>query len=72
MHYYERLKAVREDLDLTQKQVADAIQSTQAQIWKYESGKQIMTIERLKEICLLYKVSADYILGLPRDLNWPR
>ncbi len=31
-----------------------------------------MTIGRLKELCRLYKVSADYILGLPKGLDWPR
>lgn len=72
MEYYERLKAVREDQDKTQQQVADALNTTRQQIGKYESGCQSMTIGRLKEFCRLYKVSADYILGLPKDLDWPR
>lgn len=72
MEYYERLKAVREDQDKTQQEVADALHTTRQQIGKYESGSQSMTIGKLKELCRFYKVSADYILGLPKGLDWPR
>lgn len=72
MQYYERLKATREDLDITQSEAAIALDTTQAQIWKYESGHQEMTVSKLKQICLYYNVSADYILGQPRGLKWPR
>ncbi len=72
MEYYERLKAVREDQDKTQREVAEALKTTRQQIGKYESGSQVMTIGKLKEICQFYQVSADYILGLPKGLNWPR
>lgn len=72
MQYYERLKATREDKDIPQRELAEAIGTSQAQIWKYESGKQEMTVLKLREICLYMNVSADYILGLPRGLHWPR
>ena len=72
MEYYERLKAVREDQDKTQQEVADALHTTRQQIGKYESGSQSMTIGKLMELCRFYKVSADYILGLPKGLDWPR
>lgn len=72
MRYNERLKSTREDRDITQEEVAKALDTTQAQIWKYENGKQEMTVSKLRAICLYYRVSADYILGLPRDLDWPR
>ena len=72
MEYYERLKAIREDQDKTQREVAEALNTTRQQIGKYESGSQAMTIGRLKELCQFYQVSADYVLGLPKGLNWPR
>ena len=31
-----------------------------------------MGITKLKALCLTLGVSADYLLGLPRDLEWPR
>lgn len=68
----ERIKSIREDLDLKQEDVARALKTTQAQIWKYEAGKQEMTTSRLRQLCLFYNVSADYILGLPGNLDWPR
>lgn len=72
MEYYEKLRATREDLDITQEEVAKELKTTQAQIWKYETGKQEMTVSKFKKLCLAYKVSADYILDLPKGLNWPR
>lgn len=72
MKIHERLKGTREDLDMTQEYVAQNIGCAREQINRYENGKQEMTISRLKSLCLLYHVSADYILGLPKGLDWPR
>ena len=72
MQYYEKLKAIREDKDKTQKEIAEILGTTQQQIYKYENGIQEMTISKLKTLCLYYGVSADYILGLPKGLDWPR
>lgn len=72
MQYYERLKGIREDMDKSQTDIAQILNTTQQQIYKYENGKQEMTVSKLKALCLYYHVSADYILGLPRGLDWPR
>lgn len=72
MKIHERLKALREDHDLTQEEAARALKTTRAQIWKYENNRQDMTAQRLKDFCEFYGVSADYILGLPKGLQWPR
>lgn len=72
MQYYEKLKEIREDKDITQREVADAIGTTKQQIYAYEKGINKMSVERLKELCLYYGVSADYILGLPKGLRWYR
>lgn len=72
MQYYERLKAIREDNELNQTEIAHILGTTQQQVYKYENGKQEMTVSRLKTLCEYYGVSADYILGLPKGLNWPR
>ena len=72
MEYYERLKATRIDKDLKQEDTAQALKTTRQQIYKYESGAQEMTVSKLRELCLYYGVSADYILGLPRGMDWPR
>lgn len=72
MEIHERLKAIREDRDESQGENAKVIGTTQQQIYKYEKGLQEMTISRLKTLCEYYQVSADYILGLPQGLSWPR
>lgn len=50
MQYHERLKAAREDKDITQAEVAEALNTTQAQIWKYESGNQKNDNTQIKRI----------------------
>lgn len=72
MEYYQKLRDTRTDLNLSQSEVAKIIKTTQQQLYKYESGIQEMTVSRLKALCELYHVSADYILGLPKGLDWPR
>lgn len=72
MKYGYKFKQLREDRDLSQAKVAEIIGTTQQQIYKYENDIQEMTGSRLKQLCIYYNVSADYILGLPRGLQWPR
>ena len=72
MQINERIKQMREDRDLTQAEIAIILGTTQQQIYKYEKGIQEMTIGRLRTLCEFYGVSADYVLGLPEGLRWPR
>ena len=72
MEYYDRLKALRDDKDLSQAEIATMLNTTQQQIYKYEKGIQEMSVSRLKILCEFYGVSADYILGLPKGLQCPR
>jgi len=67
-----KLKELREDKDYTQKHVALILNISQQQYQRYESNSYPLPLNYLKIICLLYNVSADYILGLPKDLRWPR
>lgn len=72
MEIHERLKATREDLEITQEQAASAAGYTRRQYIRHEQGQSEMTISKFKELCLFFGVSADYLLGLPHNLNWPR
>lgn len=72
MDYIERMIATREDADETQRQLAAAIGVNHIQWAKYESGKNEPPIKYLQRFCAHYGVSADYILGLPKGLQWPR
>lgn len=72
MEYYEKIKELRQDKDLTQKQVANILETSQSYYSEYELGKRQLPITHLRTLCEYYGVSADYVLGLPRGLNWPR
>lgn len=70
--YLKRLKELRVDHDMTQKDLSTILKTSQQNISYYEKGDRDIPAETLKQLCLLYHVSADYILELPRDLPWGR
>lgn len=69
---YLRIKELRTDNDATQADIAAILGITQQQYQLYESGKRSLPIDYLQVLCMHYKVSADYILELPKGLMWPR
>ena len=72
MNYTTRLHDLRVDHDLKQEDVAKILEINQSYYSQYELGKRLLPIHHLKTLCLYYHVSADYILGLPKGLEWPR
>ena len=70
MEFYERMKQVRKFNDDSQKEIAAVLKITPQQYSLYETGIRYMPIDLLITFCKHYKVSADYILGLPEGLNW--
>ncbi|MBR5156015.1 MAG: helix-turn-helix transcriptional regulator [Clostridia bacterium] len=62
--FFERLRDLREDHDLKQKEVADILNTTQQVYSRYENGLNQIPIHHLVTLSNFYKVSADYILGL--------
>lgn len=58
-----RLKDLREDMDLKQKEIADIIKTTQQQYSKYEIGERLIPIDKLIILANYYNVSLDYIVG---------
>ena len=59
-----RIRDLREDNDLTQKQVADYLNIRQNTYSQYETGSRQIPIEVLTALATLYKTSTDYLLGL--------
>lgn len=70
MEYYERIRNLRIDHDKKQKEIADYLQTSQSYYAKYENGHRPLPIDRLRQLCEYYNVSADYILGLPENLPY--
>lgn len=61
---YKRIRDLREDKDLLQKDVANFLNMTQQQYSRYETSIQTITTELLIKLAKFYNVSTDYILGL--------
>lgn len=61
---FERLKGLREDRDLLQKDIAKFLDVTQVAYSCYEIGRRQIPIEALIKLAKFYNVSVDYILGL--------
>ncbi len=60
-----KLKALRTDLDLKQADVAEKLGVSQSVYGNYEQDKRSPDFDTLVKLCLLYHVSADYLLGVP-------
>lgn len=71
MQYYEKFRALREDNDLKQTDLAKVLKISRQYYSNYERGKNEMPIRHITALCAFYGVSADYILGLPKGLNYP-
>ncbi|MBQ5792184.1 MAG: helix-turn-helix transcriptional regulator [Clostridia bacterium] len=59
-----RIRDLREDHDLTQKEVAAYLHIKQNTYSQYENGQRQLPLECLIALAKLYKTSTDYILGL--------
>ena len=70
--YMNRLRALREDNDLTQEQVASVLGTSQTMYARYERGANELPIRHLIVLCRFYNVSSDFILGLCPSPHRPR
>lgn len=66
--YYQRLKDLREDMDLKQIDIANMLDLTnQAAYQRYESGKIELPMHYFIKLAKFYNVSLDYMVGLTND-----
>lgn len=63
MERYDRIRGLREDADLTQEKVGEAINVPQRTYAYYESGQRMVPPPVLCAMADFYGVSVDYILG---------
>ena len=62
-----RLKELREDNDLKQKELAEYLHIKQNTYSQYENGQRQLPIDILIKLAKYYSVSTDYILGLSKE-----
>jgi len=72
MYYNEKLVWIRDCKNITQKEVAEYLGIKQQQYARYEKGINVMPVTYLAKVCAYLGVSADYILGLPKGLEYPK
>ncbi len=67
---YRRLRSLRENKKMTQREVAEYLHMSQTGYNQYEIGKNDIPTNILIELSKLYEVPIDYILGVT-DINIP-
>ena len=58
-----RLKDIREDMDITQRQLAEYLHIRQNTLSQYENGQRSLPIDTLEKLADYFGTSTDYILG---------
>ena len=68
-----KIRDIREDRDLTQKQVSQILNCTQQTYSRYETGEITIDINNLIKLAKFYNTSTDYLLGLTNETKpYPR
>lgn len=71
MVLYQKIRTLREDRDLTQKQMAQYLHCSQQVYSNYELGQRDIPTDILIKLSEFYNVSTDYILGLTQNPKKP-
>ena len=64
MEFKDNIRALREDNDLTQWDIAKLLNTNQRRISRLENGITEPCIQDIKIYCKIFKVSADWILNI--------
>lgn len=67
MIFNQRAKNLREDLDLTQEEIAAMLNVSRATVNRYENDRYDMKLTYAIELAKVYNVSLDYLAGLTDD-----
>ncbi len=69
MNNYKRIRDLREDADMTQKDVAEKLFMHLTQYRRYENGDSEVPLNVAIHLAGLYDVSLDYIAGISNDMR---
>ena len=64
LNYYPRIRELREDKDMSQKEMADILHVSQATYSRYERGELDIPTQTLIHLAVFHGVSTDYLLGM--------
>ena len=71
MSFGEKLKLLREERELNQTDLGQAVNMTQRKISYLENDRYEPSVEDIRALCRFFNVSADYLLGFPKHLPFP-
>lgn len=72
MIFSKRLKDLRKQKELSQKEYASLLGISSVTLSHYENGKREPDLDRLVSICTCLEVSSDYMLGLTNSISKPK
>ncbi|MGN0523807.1 MAG: helix-turn-helix domain-containing protein [Eubacterium sp.] len=64
LSFGQRIRNLREDRDLTQRELGEQVNMTQRKISYIERGKYEPSIDDIVSLCKFFNVSSDYLLGI--------
>lgn len=51
--------------------VCESLGISKTALWQWKSGKSVPNAERLKDFCIFFNISADFLLDLPQNMPFP-
>lgn len=72
MTFGEKIRLLREEREINQTELGRAVNMTQRKISYIERDRYEPGIEDIRALCRFFNVSADYLLGFPKNLPYPR
>lgn len=67
---FEKLKNLRENNDLTQRQIALKLNVSKSTYNRWETGETFIPLKHLNNLCNFYNLSMDYIVNLSNNKNY--
>ena len=72
LSFGERVRGLREDMDLNQTQLGAQTGMTQRKVSYIECGMCEPSVDDIVAFCRFFHVSADYLLGMEPNLPFPK
>lgn len=68
----EKIRLLREEEELNQAELGKAVNMTQRRVSYIENDKYEPSVDDIRAFCRFFNVSADYLLGFPKNLPYPK
>ncbi len=72
LSFGEKIRLLREEKEMNQTELGKAVNMTQRRVSYIENDKYEPSVEDIRAFCRFFHVSADYLLGFPKNLPYPR